>query len=298
MATSTDLLGRLQAHLTDLEADPTNTHVDERLFESCSLALASSLSQKDSVNLIGQLSNVLPVLQQDPTQPIQFLILLLEPLSFSQILTFNTGIDFVGGLHVAALPYNRLMLTLLNKAAANATDAATIAAQPEVVAALVQLWLSTPEAGVAKLAGDVLLALLKIDHVAPPGAGEQPSLPAHSQGLMWKRVFGDRDVYALIFAICSLRETGGLKLSKSQRTLAQARLLEWLPAVGALNWNAIIHAHHRDVEEQYTDGKGEGILYFAAACMVDTKDDVLMHRCLIDFYASLIETVKQKDSAE
>ncbi|KAG9643663.1 hypothetical protein KCU64_g11667, partial [Aureobasidium melanogenum] len=297
MATSQDLFGRLQAHLGQLEEDPVNTDIDERLFESCSLALAPGISKKDSITLISQLSRILPVLQKDPTQPIQFLVLLLEPLTYSDVLGLNAAVDFVGGLHVAATPYNRLMLALLNKAAGNATDAATIAAQPEVVTALVNLWLCTGDAGIAKQASDVLLALLKIDHAVPPGAGDEQSLPGHSQGLMWKRVFGDQDVYALIFSVCSLKHTEGVELSGSQRTLAQARLLEWLPEVGAINWNAITHAHHPEVERRFTDGKGEGILYFAAVCMVDTAGDVLMHRCLVEFYATLLQTIMPTESA-
>ncbi|KAI4728668.1 hypothetical protein E4T49_03494 [Aureobasidium sp. EXF-10728] len=297
MAAPQDLLERLQAHLGQLEEDPINTEIDERLFESCSLALAPGISSKDSITLISQLSRILPVLQKDPTQPIQFLVLLLEPLSYSDVLGLNAAVDFVGGLHVAAVPYNRLMLALLDKAAGNATDAATIAAQPEVVTALVNLWLCTGDAGIAKQAGDVLLALLKIDHAVPPGAGEERSLPGHSQGLMWKRVFGDQDVYALIFSVCSLKHTEGVELSGSQRTLAQARLLEWLPEVGVVNWNAITHAHHPEVEKRFADGKGEGMLYFAAACMVDTAGDVLMHRCLVEFYATLLQTITPTESA-
>ncbi|KAI5251848.1 hypothetical protein E4T42_03934 [Aureobasidium subglaciale] len=297
MAASNDLLERLQAHLGQLEADPINTEIDERLFESCSLALAPGLSKKDSMTLIPQLSRILPVLQKDPTQPIQFLVLLLEPLNFADVLGLNAAVDFVGGLNVVAVPYNRLMLALLSKAAGNATDAATIAAQPEVVTALVNLWLCTHDAGIAKQAGDVLLALLKIDHAVPPGAGEEQSLPGHSQGLMWKRVFGDQDVYALIFSVCSLKHTEGIELSGSQRSLAQARLLEWLPEVGALNWNAITHAHHPEVEKRYTDGKGEGLLYFATACMIDTAGDVLMHRCLVEFYATFLGSVTTSASA-
>ncbi|TIA34473.1 hypothetical protein D6C78_06834 [Aureobasidium pullulans] len=297
MAASNDLLERLQAHLGQLEADPINTDIDERLFESCSLALAPGISKKDSITLISQLSRILPVLQKDPTQPIQFLVLLLEPLSFSDVLGLNAAVDFVGGLNVAAVPYNRLMLALLNKAATNATDAATIAARPEVVTALVNLWLCTHEAGIAKQAGDVLLALLKVDHAVPPGAGDEQSLPGHSQGLMWKRVFGDQDVYALIFSVCTLKSVEGIDLSKSQKTLAQARLLEWLPEIGALNWNAITHAHHPEVEKRFTDGKGEGLLYFASSNMVDTADDVLMHRCLLEFYATLLKTITPTESA-
>ncbi|KAI5205693.1 hypothetical protein E4T39_02809 [Aureobasidium subglaciale] len=297
MAASNDLLERLQAHLGQLEADPINTEIDERLFESCSLALAPGFSKKDSIALISQLSRILPVLQKDPTQPIQFLVLLLEPLSFADVLGLNAAVDFVGGLNVVAVPYNKLMLALLSKAAGTATDAATIAAQPEVVTALVNLWLCTHDAGIAKQAGDVLLALLKVDHTVPPGAGDDQSLPGHSQGLMWKRVFGDQDVYTLIFSVCSLKHTEGVELSGNQRSLAQARLLEWLPEVGVLNWNAVTHAHHPEVEKRYTDSKGEGLLYFATVCMIDTAGDVLMHRCLVEFYATLLRSVTTSASA-
>lgn len=296
MSSSDALLSRLRAHLQDLEADPA-VPLDQRLLESCCLALAPVISQNDSISTITQLSKVLPTLETDPTPAIQFLILLSEPYSFSDILSLQAGVDFAAGLNVYALPYNRLMLALLKKATYSATDAATIAAQPEVVTALVQLWLCTQEAGVATEAGNVLLALLKVDQEAPPGSGAD-HLSAHNQGLMWKRVFGDRDIYALIFSVCSLRSTNTpFEMSKSQKTLAQARLLEWLPFVGAMNWNAINHSHHAELESQYIDGKGEGLLYFAAACMVDTKEDVLMHRCLVDFYADILKTVKQQDAS-
>ena len=296
MATAGMLLDRLQAHLRDLEEDPT-TKLDDKLFESCSLALTQTISKVVSISIISQLSQVLPDLHNDPTPAIHLLIILLQPYTFSEILSLNEKTDFVAGLDVRALPYNRLILALLNKATASAADAATIAAWPEVVAALVRLWLCTPDTGVAQEAGSTLLALLRADQEAPPGSGHDP-LPAHSQGLMWKRVFGDEDIYTLPFTICSLKSADDTsQLTKSQRTLAQARLLEWLPTVGALNWNAITKSHHPNVESGYMDTKGEGLLYFVSTSMVDTKGDVLMHRCLIDFFADLLRKVQNTEQA-
>lgn len=296
MATSDPLLTQLESHLQHLEDNPS-TMLDSRLFESCSLALGQTISKDVSATVATRLSKILPTLQTDPTPAIQFLISLLQPFSFSDILSLDAAIDFVAGLDERATPYNHLMLALIKKATASATDAATIAARPEIVLSLVKLWLSTHDAGIAQEAGNILLALLAVDQVSPPGSGED-SLPAHSQGLMWKRVFGDQDIYALIFSICSLRSRESTTtLSKSQRTLAQARLLEWLSAVGALNWNAITKNHHPSVESQYLDGKGEGLLYFASVCMVDVKDDVLMHRCLIEFFADLITKIKHTEQA-
>lgn len=293
MAATEPLLDQLQAHLEQLESDPS-TELNARFFESCSLILTQTIPQDASISVITRLSKILPTLQTDPTPVIQFLIQLLQPYNFSDILALDAGIDFAAGLDERALPYNRLMLALLHKATANATDASLVAARPEVVTALVKLWLCTPDAGVAQQASNTLLALLRVDQQSPPGSGEDP-LPAHSQGLMWKRVFGDQDIYALVLSVCSLKSI--LQLSKSQKTLAQARLLEWLPAVGVLNWNAITKNHHPNIESQYTDGKGEGLLYFAASCMVDVKDDVLMHRCLIEFFADLITKIKQAEHA-
>lgn len=297
MAASASLLDRLQAHLTDIESDPS-IDIDERLFESCSLTLPLDVSKDASIKIITQLSRILPSLQKDPTQPIHLLILLLDPFTFSDVLYLSTDVDFVAGLDARAPPYNRLMLALFKKATHSSADSATIAARPEVVAALVKLWLCTQDAGIAQEAGSTLLALLKADQAAPPGSGGDP-LPVHNQGLMWKRVFGDQDICSLIFSICSLKpiEEPAQPISKGQKTLAQARLLELLPQIGALNWNALAKTHHESIESKYTQGKGEGILYFAAACMVDTKDDVLMHRCLLDFYADLLKTVKQTEQA-
>ncbi|KAL1301748.1 hypothetical protein AAFC00_005950 [Neodothiora populina] len=296
MASSQDLLGRLQRHLDELKSDPS-IEIDTRLIESCSLALPQTIPKNESIAIIKQVSEVLPTLQNDPTPVISLLLQLLEPYTFSDILSLDAGGDFVAGLHVQALPYNRLMLAILNKAATNATDAATIAAKPEVVAALVQLWLCTQDAGVAQESGRTLTALLKADYKSPPGSGQEPT-SAHNQGLMWKRVFGDQDISALIFSTCSLKSSDeSLGLSKSQKTLAQARLLEWLPEIGHLNWNAIAKGHHPNIESKYMDSKGAGLLYFAAACMVDIKVDVLMHRCLIDFFADLIQKIQDVDQA-
>lgn len=66
--------------------------------------------------------------------------------------------------------------------------------------------------------------------------------------------------------------------------------MEWLPPVGAMDWNAISRSHHEDIEKQH--GARGGLLEFAALRMVDFKDDVLMHRCLVDFYSDLLHTTK------
>ncbi|KAK5152102.1 hypothetical protein LTR04_006482 [Oleoguttula sp. CCFEE 6159] len=294
MPESTALLGQLQHHLDQLSRDAT-TPLDTRLLESCSAFLADTLSREDSQALVRQLSQLLPTLQQDPTPGTSLLQKLLQPYSFSQILSFEPPVDFVAGLALEAQPYHYLVLSLLRKAIQEASNAATLASQPVVIASLIRLWLCTVDPGVADEASVVILGLLKVDQEVHPTPSSHEHVPSSGQGLVWRRLFGDRDIYRLLFSICSLKPLSDdveLQLSKSQRTLAQARLMAWLPKVGAMDWSAITKSHHPDVEQQYGLKRDQGLLDFVAVFMVDFNDDVLMHRCLIEFYADLIEQVK------
>ena len=191
------------------------------------------------------------------------------------------------------VPFNRLMLALLEKATANSSDAATVAAKPEVVQALVKSWLCSADTGVSTTASKLLIDLLRVDLEVFEHPDQQ--VPSGGQGLMWKRMFGDRNVYGTFFEACSF-ETQVLKLSKNQRTLAQARLLEWLPTVARMDWGAVSRSHHADVEAASGLTDGEGLLDFASLHMVDFADDVLMYRCLIDFFADLLDVMFEKET--
>ena len=183
-----------------------------------------------------QLSALLQNIQQNPTPAVNLLIRLLSPFAFSDVLAFDPPVNFAAGLDVGfdapegvMLPFNRLMLALLEKATLKSSDAATVASRPEVVQALVKLWLCSADTGVATTASKLLLDLLRVDREVFDHLDQHVS-SSGGQGLVWKRIFGDRNVYGTFFAACG---TGAqaFKLSRNQRSLAQARLLEWLPAV-------------------------------------------------------------------
>ena len=108
-----------------------------------------------------------------------------------------------------------------------------------------------------------------------------------------KRLFGDRDVYNVFYECTSLQH-GLDSLSKTQKTIAQARLMDWIPKVAVLNWNAISCSHLKEIEDKYKV-KG-GLLDYAVLSMVDFKDDVLMHRCLIDFFSELLKATAKLDT--
>lgn len=291
MADLASLQSQLLAHIEKVNEEPS-TPLDVRLLEQCEIFLPDNISQETSADVIGRLANILPNLQQDPTPATKLLLRLLEPYPLSVILSFDPPVDFVGGLSTPIVAFNLLMIALLAKATHDASEAAILAGLPSVVYALVKLWLCTPDAGVAQNAGGLLIGLLKIDqegvNILNHGSGD--GIPRGSgQGLIWRRLFGDCDVYGLLYDACSHdAQTSKLELSKAARTLAQARLMDLLPDVARMDWRAATESHHPDIESRFGLHEGQGLLDFATVHMVNYKDDPLMHMNLINFYSALL----------
>lgn len=280
---------RLSSNIEAVSQDPS-TLLDVRAFEEAEIVLPKTLQGDQRVQLIQRLAGLLTTLQQDATPAINLLFRFLEDLTYTDVLNFG-ALPFTDGLAMGEhmVSYNRLMLTILGKATEKPADAAQVASMLDTMLALVRLWLCTTDTGIASQASKLLLDLLRVDQEVQ--TDPDAHLPSGGQGLVWKRIFGDSNVYATFFEACSLRgQVAGHEMSKNQHTLAQARLLEWLPTVGALDWSTISKSHHPDIEKQYS--VTEGLLEFAAAKMVDYKDDVLMHRCLVDFYSDLLHSTK------
>lgn len=296
MADAPTLEAQLDAHIVELERDP-GTQLDERLFDNCSSLITLKLSQTPEklFTLIVRLSGLLTQPQQDSSPIIRLLSNLVEPLTFTDVLSLQPPVDFVAGLDVGALPFNLLVLKILKKAARNAKDAALLAGIPGVLQALVKLWLSTSDMGVSEISSAVLLDLLKIDKeksgVHVHGVGDD-ALQSGGQGLVWRRLFGDKDVYSLLYSIASFASNNGDGLSKREKSVAQARLLSLLPEVGTLDWDYLIRSHHSEIETTYGVPERQGLLLFASTCLVDFKDDVLLHMNLIQFYAHLIALIR------
>ncbi|SLM34116.1 hypothetical protein LPUS_02800 [Lasallia pustulata] len=276
------LAGQVRQHLLDVAEDPSKA-LDEKLLDTfnAQVTVSDSLEQGDRDSIINTLSQLLPTLQQDPS-PATTLIgnLIRSPsYSFSSVLAINPPVDFVAGLRAPSPPINSAAILLLSKAAKEPSDAALVAGKPEQAA-------------------NVLKGLLEVDY-APHILGEahdveaitdKPTNEPPGQGLMWRRVFDDRDIYASVFAICSLSTVGHAgQPNKREKTIAQARLLEFLLALRPRVADTWSSSHFPEVEAAYGVRDG-GLLHFAAEHMVDYKDDVLMHMTLIDFFAGLLQT--------
>ncbi|KAJ4994099.1 hypothetical protein SVAN01_00576 [Stagonosporopsis vannaccii] len=294
MATASAVLTDLSTHLQAVESDPA-TQLNTELLEQCELYTSTSeyrsRAWKETQTLFLQIAALLPQLQQDPSPLIHFIVKLAAPYRFEDI----KDVDFEIALDLQATPFHGLILSLLEKAAANSTDAQALANRPGVVASIVRLWLCTQDTGIATQAEDLLISLLKTSKNEPLSIGSEDTGHIHGTGPMWRRLFNDQDIRSLYYYHTSLKNLSSPPLpmlNKRDKTIAQARLLSWLPRVGAMHWDTVVAPHALDVERQVGLSENQGLLHYATMKMVDTEEDMLMHMTLINFFSELITTVK------
>ncbi|KAL8895328.1 MAG: hypothetical protein Q9192_003705 [Flavoplaca navasiana] len=292
-----DLVADIRSHISEVALDPAGKALDPRLLEKfdgqvtgVQPAVPKSIPEAARDALIHQLAELLPTLQQDPTPATSLIEILVRPASytFARVLDIDPSVDFTAGLKALFPSINLVTLSLLEKAKSKSSDAGIIAGKPEVVAALIELWLSTPNTAVSSKAHTVLLGLLiageRDQGATTTSSQDRYDLPA--QSLMWRRVFRDKDIYESIFRICSLTNAGhNGELSKRDKSVAQARLLDLLVKIDC---ESIRRPQIPEVESRYGVKDG-GLMEFAALKMVDYEDDVLMHMTLIDFFADLLK---------
>ncbi|KAJ5752081.1 hypothetical protein N7520_008998 [Penicillium odoratum] len=276
----------VKAHLADVQTDPS-TSLDISLIERLKLQLVENTAPTVPATLLSQISALLPILQEDPTPLTTLATKATSYFSFTEIRSIDPPIDIVAGFKAPSPPINLLALSLLAKAGQAPGDAAIVAGDSGLIASLVELWLSTSSTGVAQAALDTLWALLEVDLASHLENEEDlASDEGHTgQGLMWRRVFTDKDVYGLFFGLCSLQVGAPGELSKRERTIAQGRLMGFLVKAGRLRWDIISKPQVPEVENQY---QSSSLLHFAACQMVDVGD-VLMHMTLLSFYRELLE---------
>lgn len=294
MTAATSVLDDLSTHLHAVESDPA-TQLDTELLEQCELFTSTpqyrNQTWKDTQKLFLQIAELLPQLQQDPSPLIHFIVKLATPYRFEDI----KDVDFEVALDLQAAPFHGLILTLLEKATASSADTQALATRPGAVASVVRLWLCTQDAGIATQAEDLLVALLKASKNEPVSIGSEDAGHTHGSGPMWRRLFNDQDIRSLYYYHTSLKTLSSPPLpvlSKRDKTIAQARLLSWLPRVGALHWDSLVAPHTTNVEREVGLTNDQGLLHYATLKMVDTEDDMLMHMTLINFFSELITTIK------
>jgi len=189
-------------------------------------------------------------------------------------------------------------MAVIEKAARSPSDTAILSIMKGVIEAFIRTWLSTPHVEVGEKATKALGDLLDVDcdrrTIDKRMDGMEITFRrTPGQGLLWRRIFQDRDIYDLLFNLCSFETigTGENELDERQKSLAQARLLRILPRLAALDFHTVSHSHFPDVEAEYGLEGETGLLWFAATHMVNKEEDMLMHITVIDFFAEFLETI-------
>ena len=277
----------VRSHLAQVQENPS-TALDIPLIDKLKLQLVESTDPAVPATLLSQISVLLPVLQEDPTPITTLGIRATTYFTFTDLQSIDPPINLVAGFKAPSPPINLLALSLLAKAGQKYSEAAIVAGDSDLVASLVELWLSTSSGEVAQAALDTLWALLEVDvaNHLENGEYEHTGDESHTgQGLLWRRVFTDKDVYGLLFGLCSLQNDAPGDLSKRERTLAQGRLMTLLVKAGKLRWDIISTAQVPEIEAKY---QSSSLLHFTTCHMVQ-ESDVLMHMTLLNFFRELLE---------
>ncbi|KAJ5941320.1 hypothetical protein N7516_001488 [Penicillium verrucosum] len=277
----------VRSHLAQVQENPS-TALDIPLIDKLKLQLVESTDPAVPATLLSQISVLLPVLQEDPTPITTLGIRATAYFTFTDLQSIDPPINLVAGFKAPSPPINLLALSLLAKAGQKYSEAAIVAGDSDLVASLVELWLSTSSGEVAQAALDTLWALLEVDvaNHLENGEYEHTGDESHTgQGLLWRRVFTDKDVYGLLFGLCSLQNDAPGDLSKRERTLAQGRLMTLLVKAGKLRWDIISTAQVPEIETKY---QSSSLLHFTTCHMVQ-ESDVLMHMTLLNFFRELLE---------
>ncbi len=266
-----DLLGMFDPQHTGmhppLPLGLSHVYTDSKLLEV--------IAESDRETFLNLLSDVIPTLQQDPMPVINLIALLVLPerYDFKRLLAIQPPINFLDGLAYPMPSVNLATLSLLKKATDRTSDIEIVAGTAGVVYELINLWLRTPDTAVATQSHNLIVRFLLGDRFV-------------DNGLMWRRIFRDKDTYLLIFTICSTSTVGQEgQLSLREKTISQARLLDILLEIDA---NSVRTSQIPEVEQRFGVVNG-GLLQFAAIHMVDYQNDVMMHVNLMEFYTNYLK---------
>ncbi len=278
---------RLLSHIEDVSLDPLKS-LDQSLIEQSEL-LTDQLSTPIRRDLALKLIDLIQKIEENPTPVTKLLGKVLEPYTYSEVLNLNPNIDFAAGLSLEAAPYNEPTINLLSKATRQSTDAERVASSTGVLLALIRLWLNTADARVADAADELIINLLSVDREPPEAFKDELSVRTTYVGAVWRRIFDDKDVYRTVSDSCSMQKRDGTQAKDPRQvSLAQGRLLGWLPKVAALKWAPLVDGRRQESDSEYNlDAASKSLLHFAAMNMVD-KTDILMRMLLMQFFSALL----------
>ena len=300
---TTRLFSEVFAHLAAVETQ--ELPLDEELLRRAERNLTITSPETLVWKVLNTGEKLLQTLQQDPQLLTRLLERAISILPFNQLRTTISDEKLETGLKSQSIPIQLLCLAYLRKAADSPSGASFVAASSRLVQCLLTTWLSSDSTELAERSLEVIVALLAVDS---PNSSTVLSVgrtfaEATGQGLLWRRIFHDPDVYTILFDWTSLSKSNrDLKTKKGLQlvTISQARLFDFIARVAPFDWSTITNSSLPHVETQYMTHIGDtqpvgGLLRYAGSQMID-KDDVLMEVLRQEFFMKLLGAVEDDDN--
>ncbi|KAH8802759.1 hypothetical protein F5884DRAFT_482497 [Xylogone sp. PMI_703] len=301
----------LEDHVRQLIDDPS-IPLNAKLFDEVGLQLTEANISPLIPRLLPNLTQALLVYEKDPTILCSLAIKLLQPVTFTQCLQLASEEALSQALRSPAPAANILAITVIEKAARSPSDTSILSIMKGVIEDFLRTWLCSPDVGVGKKATEALGDLLQVDsdrknftgikermenlHISTPLNLNSSQPPG--QGLLWRRIFHDREIYEMILSLCSFETVGNGpgQIDERQKTLAQGRLLDLIPRLAILDFQEISSSHFPDISVVPNRHTAEyGLLGFAALDMVTDREDLLMRVTLLNFYAEFLNVMSQTE---
>lgn len=292
------------AHLAAVESEPQTQLLDAELLKRVERSIDPSTPKDLLWRLLGTGERLLQILQQDPSPLTRLLERNVSLLPFDELKLTISAQKLEEGLNSPSAPVQLLCLAYLRKAADSPSGASFVAASSSLVRCLVTVWLSSESTEIAERSLESLEALLAVDsHNSITVLATDGNLgEAQGQGLLWRRVFTDADVYSIFFDWTSLRiSKRDVKTKKGLQlvTISQARLFDFIARLANYDWAAISTSALPSVETRYVPENDDsqpfgGLLRYAASHMIDTSD-ILMEVLRQDFFMRLLGVVEENN---
>ncbi|RMZ83568.1 hypothetical protein DV738_g891, partial [Chaetothyriales sp. CBS 135597] len=297
------------AHFSEVNKQPAATQLDADLLKRAERSLDSHTPRPLLWRVLQTGEELLKALQQNPTPLTRLLERTVQLIPFDELKTAISTAELEEALQSPSVPVQLLCLAYLTKAADRPSGAAFVAASSSLVQLLVTTWLSAESTEVSERALECIVALLAVDSpstltVVPP---DPTPGAAQGQGLLWRRIFHDPDVYSLLFLwTSSVRSNHDLSTKKGRQavTISQARLFDFVARVSQIDWVEITSTALPRVEEVFINQGahgaqaqpyGGGLLRYVASDMI-SESDILMEVLRQDFFTKLLNALEEGGS--
>jgi hypothetical protein len=302
MARSADRFQEVFAHLAAVEQDPEHTRLNDDILRDAQNNLSSTTPREIVWSLLANGERLLSIVQEDPRCLTRLLEVDISFIPFEEIKDSIPPQKLVEGLLSPSPSIQVLCLAYLRKAADSPSGVAWVGSNAGLVKKFVTTWLASDSTEVAERALEALILLLEVDHVDRTSVVQEGDLKgeAQGQGLLWRRLFRDPEIYTLFFHWTSLRSSAYPEKTKQamrKLTTSQGRLFDFIARVAGLDWSNITQSHFPHIESRYSsqepqDGRGMSLLQYAASGMVDSTDPLM---CILrsDFFMKLLALIEE-----